>query len=229
MPEMTEAQIQEDRMVKVATPIVKAGFKKGLNEDDIKGQLFDPNGKAQIPFGFLNKIFKRVGIETGLIVDPAVVKAEIEAQVQETDWESAESYSQFEAICEDIVAEVNGATLVKVVNLARAQCVADNIEIPKKVKAPKAARTKGGKAVRAIADAFLVNPKASKQEIFDAVRPCTKDSKNTIYYMKLHYLLAYACANQLTLEDAFTATSAEAYPVELVETVTDEVEETVEA
>jgi len=218
--QLTPAQKKENEMLKLADPIIVKGFKEDLEENAIKTQL----AVAGIEFTAINRIFKKVAIGRNLIVDPVVVKENIETVVAESDWEELKSFEQFQEICEDIADEVDGATLAKVMRIAEDFLKEQDIDVPSK-KTTKATRAKGGKAARAILDLFAKNSKATKAEAYEAVLPCGKAHKNAVDNLKIHYMVAFGCANGMTADEAFEATKDEPWPAEPETQVEDTSEE----
>ncbi len=190
------AEIAQDLKDK-ATPVLEAGFEAGTEHDDIKGELFS----AGIPFGKINTVFKSLAIELGLMKDPAVLKAELIAAVEESDWEGAANFAQIEASADEI-AEDTGATPAQVMVKVRAYCKENDIELPKKAASKGVSRAKGGKCPVAIVDLFNEVQKPTKVEFYEVVRPLVKAHKNAMDYMTMFMPLAYAIGNSMTLPDA---------------------------
>jgi len=187
----------------VAEPIIVSGFESNAQVDDIKGALFS----AGVPFGKINSIFKTVAIEKELLVDPKVVTAEIQAQIAESDWEGAETYTQIEAAANQIAEEVKGAEPKRVLSLIRKWCKVNGISLPAKPKAKRTLTSRVGRVARVVFDTFSENPYATRQELTDALLAAgaAKAEKNASNYVNLHYVLAYALKNGCTVEEVPTA------------------------
>lgn len=205
------AKIKE--MKKVAEPIIVAGFESGKNENDILADLF---ATGQIEFGFLQKIFKEIAIDKELIIDPKIVKANITAQVEESQWDSISSFEQIEACCDAIVEEVKGADAKGVMVAIRKYFRDNELEMPKKAAKAASTRKRGGKVVEAVVALFNEHQKPTKQDLYEAILPHVKGPENALYYTNQYHTMAFALGNSMSLADAAKETADMA--VELPET-----------
>lgn len=212
---------KEINLEQVAEKIVIAGFQAEKDEDTIKGELF----AAKIPFSKINGLYKKAAVANNLIVDPAVVATGITEAVAGSDWDTVEDADQVAAIAEEIVGEVKGSTVNKVIAAIR-KYYKETLErdFPKKVK-KAASRARGGKAVRAISDCFLANKQATKQDCFEAVLPHVKGAKNATDNVAMFYLITYSAANACSIDQAYEATKDQTVVVPAVETPAEDSQE----
>ncbi|RLC88502.1 MAG: hypothetical protein DRJ03_02525 [Chloroflexi bacterium] len=188
-------------MEKKIVNIIKAGYKANATEDQIKRDMFD----AGVDFSKLQKMYNDIALSLGIIVDPKTVTAALKPIVENSEWESVENYAQFEAVCAEIMDEVDGATLVRVKTMATSFCKANEIVLPAK---PAAVTSKsiGGKAMEVMV-ALFIDGDPTKQECFDAVLgtiKATSKDKAAVAMRKMNtaYTALYAVANGITLHEA---------------------------
>lgn len=208
------------KVLKVLTAIVISGFKADPKEDEntIKSKMF----AAHSDFNSINTLYKSITIESGLVIDPAVVTSEIKAQVEGSDWDGCKTWDDVVKFAEGIVEEVSGSTTNRVLSAAKKYCKENEIELPKEEKVTTS-KARGGKINDAFVTAFNTNAKATKAECYALVRPVVKQHSNATDRINLHYFGYFAVANKITLAEAIEATKSESMPVDPTVPVSDEV------
>jgi hypothetical protein len=202
--------LTKEQAIEVAKSVVAKGFKDGLSEDDIKGNMFS----SGIPFSMINNLFKSTAIELGLIVDPKVLQTAIDSEVSASEWHEGMTWKEFDSFCEGILSEVEGATKAKIVAAAKKYCKENEIPVPEETK-EKASRAKGGKAADAVVALFNKIQKPTKQELYEALLPCVKGPENAVYYVNQYYALAFALGNSIALAKAAADTKDQTFGPEV--------------
>ena len=185
----------------IALPIITAGTENGATADEMKQDMM----VAGIPFSALNGLLKSVSIEEGLMVDPKTVTEEVNTKVEACDWESVADWEALEALATQIADATEGATVARVVTLARAYCKNEmDLTLPKKPRTGGGGSGRVGAIALAVCELFAVNPTPTKQEFYDAMVPVVggdQQHANIIYYMGLHLSVGTAIATGRPLAD----------------------------
>jgi hypothetical protein len=186
-----------------AKEIIISGFEHEQDEDAIKVAMVN----SGIPFGKVNALFKKIAIAEGLILDPVIIRENLDEAVAETQWDSFTEWNEFDACIQATADDVEGATYAMALRAAKKFCEAEEIAIPKKVAKQKASKTRGSKVDIILANIFNENKQATRQDCYNALLGNVKASKNAVYYVKANYVLCYAIANGITLIEAITQTA----------------------
>jgi len=176
------------------------------DKDSVLADMF----AAGIPFGKLNALYRSVGIDNGFIVDPSVIKENIEAELDELDADTTyDEYSEVESTIDAICENVEGATAAQVTRYFKAWCRDNEIELPKKPKASSGARTGGlGKVTKAMIEYINGTDKPTTQGMYDAVLPHVKGPRNAKDYTNMFFVFALACKFGISGEKAVEGVKA---------------------
>jgi hypothetical protein len=189
------------------TDAVVSGFAAKQDENTIKGAMF----AIHPDFASINTLYRTIAITESLIVDPAIVAADIKLSVEGTQWDGCETWDHVLAMVEGVVEECNGSTSARVLTAARKYCKENEIKLPKAVKV-SVSRAKGSKVQGALV--LLINAKsnATKQEAYDAVLPLVKGHKNAVDSVNTFFNMIYAASNQMSLPEALAELKDQTMP-----------------
>ena len=191
---VTEAELEAGHR------IITSAFANGeVDGDVIKAAMFEND----IPFSKLNKIYKYVTVSENLVVDPAVIKDGIQAEINSSEWSVGfDEWFAVDTAAKEITSKVNGATHSKVISMLRSHFTQNEMTFPKKQSAPKVKTGRVGKINRVYVSVFAADSKASKETLIEALKAVTKTEKNASDYGSSMHLTLYAVANGLSVEDA---------------------------
>ena len=173
------------------------------DKDTVMSAMF----AAGIPFGKLNYLYTKVGIELKLLVDPAELKEKISDELTEHDFSNLESWAEVEDRIAEIVAVVDGSTDAKVLRAIRAHCKDEFIELPKQEKEAKTS-TRAGKLVTTIADYVNGTDEPTIQGMYEALVPNVKTPKNASDYSKTYIVLCVSIKYGISVPEAVAKVKA---------------------
>jgi len=206
--------MNKEELLELAIPIVTDGFADELSDDEVKMNMMG----VGIPFSKLNSLVKEIRISEGLIVDPNIVKNDLNEKIEAVDWESVSDWADLSSIATSLADDTEGATVARAITLARAYCKNElDLALPRK---PKGAGGTGsgrvGAIAQAVAELFATNKAPTKQEFYDAMIPVVggdQQHANIIYYMGLHLAVCTAVATEAELKDVVKILAAQTNPV----------------
>lgn len=160
-----------------------------------------------IPFGKLKSLYRKVGVDEGLIADPAEVKESISNAVEEAEIEAFEAYGEVEELAAGIAKDIEGADETAVIRAIKAYCRDNDIDVPAKKAGGGGPRVGGGTTGKAIVTYFNTTPleSISKRGMYDAVLPVVKGPKNAYDNVNMHFLNNYAVKSGLDYDAAIEA------------------------
>lgn len=187
-----------DKYIEVATPIIKAAYEAGSDDDTLKMNLMG----AGVPFSKLNAVAKEIAISEGLLVDPKIVTDALNERVATVAWDTmTDSWDAFSAMITKLAESVEGATFKRTIALARAYAKNElDLSMPGK---PRGGFTvaRVGVIAAVVTELFADNAQPTKQEFYDAIYAHVKGEKkheSSMYYMGLYLSI---CSTLLSDDD----------------------------
>jgi len=178
----------------------KAAFEAATDATD-KDAVCMAMFQSGVDFSKLNTLYKTVGIAEGYLVDPAVVKEGVQDFLEDYEID-LQSWSDVEGVISDILDKVDGCTGTVAMRIIRAHCKDNDIDFPKKAKASKGPRGRGGKVAIAMVDYFTEADEVTPAGMYEVVLPLVKGPVNAEWNVKTFFAPFYAVKEGMSLKQA---------------------------
>ena len=197
--------LSEEEVAK-ATALIKSGFDNEASPDEIKSKLFEQG----IAFSNIARVYRLVTVHEDLVVDPAVVKAEVMEKLNaiKKPAEAVATIEMVDKLVESLCNNVKGAKPGKVMGLIRSWAKGQEIELPKKPAGGGGGKKGLGKLKTRYIDMFAGNKNLTREEFQAGLADAVKTEKNAKDYTDLMYDVLRAVANGMT-SDQIIAEKAE--------------------
>jgi hypothetical protein len=204
---MEDQKVSKNEELELKVKEILEGAEDPNNMDDVALKMFS----AGIPFAKIKGLYTKVGIELGLVSDPAKIKKEISDALdgyKEDDAypeiEDLDSWTQVEAFCEEIADGINGANTNMVLKALKALAKENGIALPEVTKTA-GTRKKGGKLSEAIITYANKYKDINLQGLYEAILPTVKGTKNAEYHAGANIVVIYAVKYGKTFDEATEA------------------------
>lgn len=218
---LEEDEVREETQVKnsyqeflnTAEAMILSGFKHGQNEDTIKTDLFTAGISEGITFSQIQKIYKKITINQGLVKTAKEVKADIQNLLEEMkfketvsawDFDEPVDYNKFLPTIDRIIFEIRGATERRVVSVMKNILMEMDMGMPKKPKIKKL--TKNERIFITVINTFFNNSSTTEEE-FKTIMESITNIKTAKKWCDM-YEIFYYIANKMNKLDTSNPLSA---------------------
>lgn len=177
-----------------ATEIITSGIASGKSTDEVKQAVFG----LGIPFSKLGKLVNEIMKKEGLSVNTKAVKSTITDLITKSSFTFDETLAELKEFANTVVANVQNASVPKVLSQLKAHWKLNEKEFPRKA-APVRGRI--GAINKAVINAFKESPQMSCADLEAILAPLTKNPSG---YAKSMYPMAYALVNGLSALEVLT-------------------------
>jgi hypothetical protein len=203
-------QLEEDEVLKAtsvkriyeeflntAEAMILSGFKHGQSEDTIKTDLFTAGISEGITFSQIQKIYKKITINQGLVKTAKEVKTNIQNYLEEMKFKETVSawglnepldYNKFLPTIDRILFEIRGATERRVVSVMKKNLTEMNMEMPNKPKRKKL--SKNERIFITIINTFFNNSRTSEEE-FKTIMESITNVKTAKKWCDMYEIFSY--------------------------------------
>ncbi len=179
------------------TALVIAGVKEGKADDDIKHDIFSKG----VPFSKLGKLYNAILKANDLVVDVKTVKNAIDELLNKCEFNFDETWEHLKNVSDQVVKEVPDSTQSRVFAQMRKLFKENEAQMPRKAATK---RGRMGVVNKTLIDVFHADPKATQNDLTEALSKVVKSEKVALDYTKSNYAVCYAIANGLSALEVLT-------------------------
>lgn len=177
-----------------ATEIITSGVAAGKSVDEIKQAVFG----LGVPFSKLGKLCNEIMKKEGLTIDTKALASTVSELIAKSTFTFNETLAELKEFAETVVANVQNATVPRVMAQLKSHWKLNEKEFPRKA-APVRGRI--GAINKIVINAFKENATMTCADLELAL---TGSTKNPAGYAKAMYPMAYALANGLSALEVLT-------------------------